>query len=394
MAVKVNSFNSQLVSCRILIMNGGASSEFNAFEEGTAHFVEHMAFTGTTTRTEEDIKVALSESGCTYNAYTSVDKVVYEFSGLAKNFDHDVNIFADMVLNSIFPEQMVERERNIIQEEAAGRLDNNLSHLFGQMNKTVYRDSYLGTNVIGDKDSIDKISRDDLVRFHKSFYIPEEMAIVVSGGVEKAAVKRKLSECFGSKILNKIKKLSREDVYFYGQDIELKKKGLQQSIGIVLAKNNYFAPEKEWVINAILNDMDGMLFERIRTELGLVYSVGYYSTKSAKNSMSVIYFMTKQENLDKTFEALADFINNLDENRVRMAVEKLRSKMLYNYYAEQESRNSQSNSMMIKMISPEYVKPKKMKKLIEQLTAEDVIQYFKDIFKNSYNTAKMTPEVE
>ncbi|KAL8813329.1 MAG: hypothetical protein Q9223_000166 [Gallowayella weberi] len=150
---------------------------------GTAHFLEHLAFKGTTSRTQQQLELEIENMGGHLNAYTSRENTVY----YAKSFNSDVpatvNILSDILQNSKLEPQAIERERDVIlreQEEVDKQLE---EVVFDHLHATAFQNQPLGRTILGPKDNIASIQRDDLVGYIKQNYTAERMVLVGAGGI-------------------------------------------------------------------------------------------------------------------------------------------------------------------------------------------------------------------
>ncbi|MCJ1485085.1 hypothetical protein MMC06_005258 [Schaereria dolodes] len=150
---------------------------------GTAHFLEHLAFKGTKNRSQHQLELEIENMGGHLNAYTSRENTVY----YAKSFNSDVpatvNILSDILQNSKLEPQSIERERDVIlreQEEVDKQLE---EVVFDHLHATAFQGQPLGRTILGPKENIASIQRDDLVGYIKQNYTADRMVLVGSGGV-------------------------------------------------------------------------------------------------------------------------------------------------------------------------------------------------------------------
>ncbi|KAI9682850.1 MAG: hypothetical protein M1829_006284 [Trizodia sp. TS-e1964] len=150
---------------------------------GTAHFLEHLAFKGTKNRTQQQLELEIENMGGHLNAYTSRENTVY----YAKSFNSDVpatvNILADILQNSRLEPQAIERERDVIlreQEEVDKQLE---EVVFDHLHATAFQGQPLGRTILGPRENILSIQRDDLVGYIQNNYTPDRMVLVGSGGI-------------------------------------------------------------------------------------------------------------------------------------------------------------------------------------------------------------------
>ncbi|KAF1955339.1 mitochondrial-processing peptidase-like protein subunit beta [Byssothecium circinans] len=150
---------------------------------GTAHFLEHLAFKGTQKRTQQQLELEIENMGGHLNAYTSRENTVY----YAKSFNNDVpatvDILSDILQNSKLEPQAIERERDVIlreQEEVDKQLE---EVVFDHLHATAFQGQPLGRTILGPKENIESIQRSDLENYIKTNYTADRMVLVGAGGV-------------------------------------------------------------------------------------------------------------------------------------------------------------------------------------------------------------------
>lgn len=150
---------------------------------GTAHFLEHLAFKGTQKRSQSQLELEIENMGGHLNAYTSRENTVY----YAKSFNSDVpatvDILADILQNSKLEPSAIERERDVIlreQEEVDKQVE---EVVFDHLHATAFQNQALGRTILGPKENIQSISRDDLTNYIKTNYTADRMVLVGAGGV-------------------------------------------------------------------------------------------------------------------------------------------------------------------------------------------------------------------
>ncbi|KAL1861164.1 Mitochondrial-processing peptidase subunit beta [Paecilomyces lecythidis] len=165
---------------------------------GTAHFLEHLAFKGTNKRSQHQLELEIENMGGHLNAYTSRENTVY----YAKSFNSDVpkavDILADILQNSKLEPAAIERERDVIlreQEEVDKQLE---EVVFDHLHATAYQNQPLGRTILGPKENIQSIQRDDLVNYIKTNYTADRMVLVGAGGIPHDQLVRLAEEHFGS----------------------------------------------------------------------------------------------------------------------------------------------------------------------------------------------------
>lgn len=166
---------------------------------GTAHFLEHMAFKGTNRRTQHALELEVENLGAHLNAYTSREQTVYYAKSFRKDVSVAVDIVSDILQNSKLDAAAIERERDVILREQQ-EVDKQLEEVvFDHLHAIAFQAQPLGRTILGPKDNILSIKRDDLVSYIKTNYTADRMVLVGTGGVDHAELV-KLAEQHFSKL--------------------------------------------------------------------------------------------------------------------------------------------------------------------------------------------------
>lgn len=159
----------------------GSRDETAGIPQGLAHFVEHMVFKGTATRSAKELTLAIESGGGQANACTSEDHTVYEAQGEAELMPVLIDVLADMVWHSVFPEQEIELERDVIGEEIVMIRESPSEHIGDLLAQATWPSHPLGQSISGSVESIEKITRSTLVNFAKEHHFRKDIVIATAG---------------------------------------------------------------------------------------------------------------------------------------------------------------------------------------------------------------------
>ncbi len=177
----------------------GTGSRFeNKSIHGISHFLEHMLFKGTKNRNAKEIAESLETVGGQINAFTSKEYTCYYAKVLNDHFDLAADVLSDMFLNSLFSLEDIEKERNVILEEIKMYEDTPDELVHDVLARTLWEKDPLGESIIGTNNSVGNISRDMLISYYKSRYIPKNVVIAVVGKITREAVLERLEKLFSS----------------------------------------------------------------------------------------------------------------------------------------------------------------------------------------------------
>jgi predicted Zn-dependent peptidase len=165
---------------------------------GASHFIEHLMFKGTKRRpTTEVLSRELDSFGAEFNAYTDKDMTGYYIKMDAAKTALAVDMLHDMLFHSKYDPKEINRERGVIIEEINMYEDNPRMHVDDMLEEVLFPDSTLGWNIAGTRDIIRNVSRDQLIAYRDAYYVPERMAVIVSGKIVPGVMKL-LEKTFGS----------------------------------------------------------------------------------------------------------------------------------------------------------------------------------------------------
>lgn len=179
----------------IFIAAGGRHERLE--QNGIAHFLEHMAFKGTPTRTARQIAEEIEDVGGFINAYTGKEVTAYYARVLEADVERAFGILADIVLNPVFAAQDIEVERGVILQEIGQALDTPDDIIFDWLQETAYPAQPLGRSILGPAERVSAFGREDLAGFVREHYGPERIIVTAAGAVDPEAVFALTERYFG-----------------------------------------------------------------------------------------------------------------------------------------------------------------------------------------------------
>lgn len=246
---------------------------------GISHFLEHMAFKGGGKYpTAKDVSEALDAIGAEDNAATSQEYTSYYVRSAVDNLEKAVDVLADTLLSPVLSDHEIEKERGVIIEEINMYEDDPQSCVNNIYAELIFNNHPLGRDIAGSKSTVNKIAKKDFLDFRKTHYLPENIAITVSGGIEYQKAHYLAEKYFG-----KMNKTGYQDIYKdFKVDQEmprtiLKNKKIEQTnliIGYPGKKHGDETRYAESLMGIILGSgMSSRLFREVREKRGLAYTV-------------------------------------------------------------------------------------------------------------------------
>ncbi len=303
---------------------------------GAAHFLEHLLFKSTPTRTAVDIAQAVDAVGGELNAFTAREHTCYYAHVIDTDLDLAVDLVADVVLRGRCTADDVELERDVVLEEIAMRDDDPEDTLGDVFLSAMFGAHPVGRPVIGSVDSVSQMTRAQLHSFHVRRYVPERMVVAVAGNVEHDEVVALVREHFGSKLVAGRKPVShRKGTSRVGGQptLQLVNRDAEQthlSLGVRTPGRHW---DHRWALSVLNTALGGglssRLFQQIRETRGLAYSV--YSTVDTFSDSGAlsIYAACGPERFNEvvrvTTDVLADVARDgITESECRIAKGSLR----------------------------------------------------------------------
>lgn len=194
---RIATEDSDSPTCTVGLWIDAGSRFETAANNGTAHFLEHMAFKGTSNRTQLQLELEVENMGAHLNAYTSREQTVYYAKAFSKDLPRAVDILADIIQNSTLGEAEIERERGVILREMEEIEQNQQEVVFDYLHATAYQGTPLGLTILGPSENIKSINRNDLVSYIKNRYKPSSMVLAAAGGVDHDKLVELAKQYFG-----------------------------------------------------------------------------------------------------------------------------------------------------------------------------------------------------
>ena len=265
------------ISVGVMVQNGSRNESKDV--NGISHFIEHMFFKGTDKRSAKDIVQEIENIGGQINAYTSKETTCYYIKALNTHVDLCLDVISDMILNSKFDEEEIEKEKGVVIEEINMSQDNPEDVLDEIHSEAIFGNDSLAYPILGTPDRIKSFNRKKIKDYIRTHYTPYNSVLSICGKFDEKELRKLIEEYFG--------KWSKDDIYNPTYEtIELKhdskytEKQIEQ-VHINLGLNGLpYADDKAYSL-VLLNNIFGggassILFQKVREELGLCYSIYSY----------------------------------------------------------------------------------------------------------------------
>ncbi|MDZ4815789.1 MAG: pitrilysin family protein [Verrucomicrobiota bacterium] len=275
---------------------------------GVSHFIEHLLFKGTKTRTTLQISQAVEGVGGYINAYTSEESTCYYARVSLKHFDEVVDVLSDMILNSTFNPDEVEKERGVVLEEIAMYLDQPSQYVQEVLNSVVWPNAPLGRPLTGTTETMSAMKRADVVRFKKQSYVAPNIVVSVAGPLPHEDVKKHLDRFMkrlpgGEKPAFEPARPLPKKVSW--QIVEKKVEQMHVAIGFPGVSRNHSSRFALRVLSVVLGEnMSSRLFQVIREKHGLAYSIGSGTSSLADTGLFSIFAGVPTDKVEKALKLI------------------------------------------------------------------------------------------
>jgi predicted Zn-dependent peptidase len=269
---------------------------------GISHFVEHMAFKGTTHRDCQRINLDAERLGADVNAHTDKDHTAFYMRGLTRHAGQFIHMLGDIVQNGTFPAAELERERQVILHEFAEDDDDALSTAFKLFDKLCFGAHPLAQPVIGTRRNIQRFSRDELIAFVRSQYTGANVVVGVAGDVDPVQVEADVLAAFGTMARGSANEVAAAE--HVGGVRARHVPGSSQTHAVLgFSIPTLVQPHEAFVVAAALfgEGMSSPLMDELRERRGLVYHAACSADVMALGGQFVIEASTGPEHLEAFF---------------------------------------------------------------------------------------------
>ncbi len=372
------------------ISNPFAASHENSEIKGVAHLIEHLVFTGTKTRTNEEISKEIEKRGGVLNAFTSHDVTSFWFKLPSEHLFTGADIIVDILKNSVFEKEKFEKEKKVVMEEIKMRHDNPQIDIFRKLEENLYEKPF-GEGIIGSEKTISALKRDFVFDYFKKNYSPENYIIAVVGKSDFSKVCSYIEKQFQAhkKILAPVpvKKKTSESTE--------EREGIDQAhfaIGFHAPSADNKKHQVLEVLDAYLaSGMSSKLYLEIREKRGLAYAVLSSINTEKYYSYYSIYVGTKKESIPEVKSLILEGFKKISEMTEENLSDSKERLIGLREISSEESLNVMNNLIFTHLSTDNADDYYKYKEKINVVTLREVKDLAKEI-TGSYSTAAIVPK--
>ncbi len=385
------------VALGIFIRNGSINETSKS--NGISHFIEHMLFKGTNKRTSKDIAEEMDNIGGQLNAFTAKEYTCYYARVLDTHIDTAIDVLTDMIFNSKFDSIDIEKESKVILEEINMYEDSPDDIVFTKLQKEIWQNSPLAYNVLGTKENVSRFKRQDFIEYMDNKYVGENIVVAIAGSFDKEKVLDVIKQKMSSMPKGKVN-LEADKQYIYTPSRTKVYKDIEQlHLAIVFDgisikdKYNYSMS----LLNAIIGGgMSSILFQKVREEHGIAYSIYSYNNSYVNNGLFNIYVALNKSQLDKTINIIYKEIANLKNNKItNQQIEKTKEQLKSNYIMGLESTSNRMSSIGRSKVLVNKIKtPDEIIQEVDLIRKEDIDYLIDKVFNMDKMSISLVGKVD
>ena len=371
-------------------------------EAGITHFLEHMLFKGTDTRTSFDISSSIEATGGYLNAMTSSEYTCYYVRCLDSELETAIDVLTDMILHPKFPDEEIEKEKKVVIEEMKMYRDNPDDFIFEEFIGQLYEQHALGRPIIGYENTVSGFKRDDLLKFVDDHYTPNNLIVAVAGNAKHEEVLKLLEQYYQRPVPT-----NQNDSNGAKKDVLTPYRPSQKTLARPIEQTHYIIGKrglsssdpqryKLLLIQTILSGgMSSRLHQNIREKYGYCYSISAFLQSYLDTGVFGVYIGTDKDYLthvkELIFKEFTKIKENLvDEQELGQAKSQLKGKLLLS----QESMSSRMNRLAKSEIYfDRFITLDELVESIDAVSADDIRNYSREFFnEDEFTETVLLPE--
>jgi len=390
-------------SCSVGVFVRAGSSDETLEENGISHFIEHTNFKGTEKRNAFKISWDSDALGIFLNAATSKEYTYYYVKTISEHTKEAFDILSDLFINSVYPSDELDKERGVVIEEINMYEDTPDDVCTTELIGAYYGDTPgYGKTILGPKTNIERFSRDDILAYRRKFYTTDNIVLSFVGDVTPETARRLAEEKFGvMKKSTSAPRLVKNLAPVYGNSQRVK--DIEQAHLSLAFKAVGNSDDTSYCFDVISNVLGGgmssRLFQKIREEMGLCYSIYSYLLPYTDSGFVTVYAGLNGNRLGEAYQAIMDELKKfkkcgVTEEEFNLVREQMKSSLVF----AEESTSTQMNIYGRKLLlfNEIYDFDEKLKK-INSLTLNDIndcVYNMFDVDKFAISTVAKQPKID
>jgi predicted Zn-dependent peptidase len=357
----------------------------NQTENGLSHMLEHMAFKGTHRRSALDIAEEVENVGGYLNAYTSREHTTYYGRLLKEDLELGVDMLGDILQNSTFNQDELERERGVIIQEIGQAEDTPDDIVFDMMQSVAYPDQPMGRPILGTVDLVNGYTREDLDQYMSGHYRADSMAVVAAGNIDHDRFVKLVEKNFSSLELSRNQKKTK--AIYVGGDSRVERDLEQVNLlfgfdGIQFDDPDYYAAQ---IMSMIFGGgMSSRLFQEVREKRGLVYSIYSYMGSYVDGGTFGIHAGTGPDQVKELIPVVASEFRKMTDTVTQKELNRAKAQIKAGILMSLENTTSRMEQLgRQQMIFGRHIAREEVLEKIEAINVQSVMKSAERILKGS-----------
>ncbi|MBQ9731463.1 MAG: insulinase family protein [Alphaproteobacteria bacterium] len=367
-----------------LWVNTGSAYEQEE-NNGISHFLEHMSFKGTTTRTACQLSEEIEDAGGQSNAYTAREFTAYYAKMLKNDIELAVDVLTDSLKNSIFPEEELQKEREVVVQEIKQTIDAPDDIIFDYFQETAFPNQAIGRSILGTKEKVRSFNKEILQNYLDANYGAENMVACAVGNVNHQSFVKMIEDRLGD---YKTHTSFTADKQEYQGGFFAETRAIEQAHVALGFKGLPYKTEDYYptmlLASMLGGGMSSRLFQEIREKRGLAYTVYSFAASHTKSGMFGIYAGTGAKDLKSVVPVIADELRKICNDKFTDK-ELLRAKTQMKASMLMVLENPSSTAEMLArqmLIYGRIIPVEEMVQRIERVSLDDVQRLARQIFSS------------
>jgi predicted Zn-dependent peptidase len=338
---------------------------------GVAHLLEHMAFKGTRRRSARDIAEEIEAVGGHMNAYTSRETTAFYGKVLAEDLPLALDVIADILQHSVFDETELVRERAVVLQEIGQSIDTPDDIIFDHFQEVAYPDQGLGRPVLGRAEIVAELERASLRGYMDGNYGPGQMVIAAAGKLDHERLVELAAQAFTS--LPADQRQSIEPAAYRGGEFRQKRKLEQVHLVLGFDAVGYLDPDYYTALllsNLFGGGMSSRLFQEIRENRGLVYSIYSFVSAYADGGLLGIYAGTGESEVAELLPVVCEETCKLTNSITEEELARSRTQLKASILMSRESSGARAEQLGQQILA--YGRPLPVEEIVAQIEAIDL----------------------
>lgn len=367
-------------------------------QAGITHFLEHMLFKGTETRSSYDIAMSMESVGGYLNAFTSSEYTCYYSRCLNTQLDRALDVLSDMVLNPTFPENEITKEKKVVIEEMKMYRDSPDDYLFEEFSGQVFENHPLGRPVIGYEATVSNFERNDLYQYMEDRYQPWNLLVAVAGNVDHENVVEIVRRYFGE-VKSEEKPYREKELNDYKPRKQKLSKAIEQTHLILGRRGLDFNHDDKYrllLANTVLGGgMSSRLHQNVREKYGYCYTISTFNQSYRDTGLFGIYVGTDLDYVDHVRELINNELRKLQDKTIskkelKEAKAQLKGKLVLSL---ESTSNRMSRLAKSELYYERFITIDELIEEIDSVKREEIQDFAGNFFDSEiYSEALLIPE--